>query len=78
MANIRVIEIGCRWDIESANRVCFSGDLELLKTIDGQVVWNEMSCYNVALGGHLEVLKWLRERGFLGFTDLRCGSRGTL
>jgi len=25
--------------------------------------WDEETCSNVALNGHLEVLKWLRENG---------------
>lgn len=48
------------WRCEDA---AYIGNLCLLQHLHKEgYLWNEMSCYNAALNGHLEVLKYLRKK----------------
>ena len=65
-------ENGCNWRaIDCSEAAASEGHLDVLKMIlrnenrnPTWIGWKTSTCANAARGGHLEVLKWLRENGW--------------
>jgi len=65
VANIEVLkflrEKGCPWGARTSTEACWYGQLELLKWLQKEGCLCDLDGFLSKCGGHLDILKWMRE-----------------
>ena len=65
VANIEVLkflrEKGCPWGARTSSEACWYGQLELLKWLQKEGCLCDLDGFLSVCGGHLDILKWIRE-----------------